>query len=98
LARADALGWPPSFLAAFVLQLLFERPRELRLAVQLAAGASASTLVNSLERLGVRIHSFELGDGDVLDLLIDLPLGVGPDVIVRRLATQQNVRSASWRT
>jgi hypothetical protein len=86
------------FLAAFVLQLLFERPYELRRAVQLAAGASASTVVNSLERLGVRIHSFELGDWDVLDPLIDLPRGVGPDVIVRRLATQQDVRSASWRT
>jgi hypothetical protein len=86
------------FLAAFVLQLLFERPPELRLAVQLAAGASASAVVNWLERLGVRIHSFELGDGEVLDLLIDLPRGVGPDVTIRRLATQQDVRSASWRT
>ena len=77
---------------------LFERPHELRPAVQLAAGASTSTVVNSLERLGVRIRSFELGDGDVLDLLIDLPRGVGPGVIIRQLATQQDVRSASWRT
>jgi hypothetical protein len=47
----------------YVAHRLFGRPHELRLAVQLAAGASASTVVNSLERLGVPIHSFGLGDG-----------------------------------
>jgi hypothetical protein len=37
----------------YVARRLVERPRERRLALQLAAGASASTVVNSLERLGV---------------------------------------------
>jgi putative Mg2+ transporter-C (MgtC) family protein len=88
------LLWPVRIIA----RRLFERPHEYRLAVQLAAGSSASTVVQALERLGVRIESFEVGDADEVDLLLDLPRGITPDVIVRQLVLQQDVRSASWRT
>jgi putative Mg2+ transporter-C (MgtC) family protein len=88
------LLWPMRYIA----RRLFERPHEHRLGVQLTAGASASNVVNALERLGVRVQAFELGDEDALDLLLDLPRGIAPEVIVRQLVTHQDVRSASWRT
>ena len=88
------LLWP----LRYVARRFFERPHEHRLAVQLTAGATAATVVEALERLGVRIESFELGDEDALDLLLDLPRGISPDVIVRQLVSRPEVRSASWRS
>jgi putative Mg2+ transporter-C (MgtC) family protein len=88
------LLWP----LRYVARRLFERPHEFRLAVQLSPGAMAGTVIEVLERLGVRIESFELGDEDGLDLLLDLPRGIAPDVIVRQLVSRPEVRSASWRT
>jgi putative Mg2+ transporter-C (MgtC) family protein len=88
------LLWPMRYVA----RRLFERPHEHRLSVQLAAGSTASAVVEALERLGVRIESFELGDEDALDLLLDLPRGIAPDVVVRQLVSRTEVRSASWRT
>jgi len=88
------LLWPLRYIA----RRLFERPHEFRLAVQLTAGASAATVVEALERLGVRIESFEVGDENELDLLLDLPRGIAPDVIVRQLVSRPEIRSASWRT
>src|SRR5213595_2489429 len=73
------LLWPMRYIA----RRLFDRPHEYRLAVQLTAGATAANVVDALERLGVRIESFELGDEDALDLLLKLPRGISPDVIVR---------------
>ena len=87
------LLWP----LRYVARRFFERAHEHRLAVQLTAGATAATVVEALERLGVRIESFELGDEDALDLLLDLPRGIAPAVIVRQLVTRPEVRSASWR-
>jgi hypothetical protein len=55
-------------------------------------------VVEALERLGIRIESFELGDEDALDLLLDLPRGIAPDLIVRQLVSRPEVRSASWRS
>ena len=88
------LLWP----LRYVARRFFERPHEHRLSVQLTAGATAATVVEALERLGVRIESFELGDEDALDLLLDLPRGISPDVIVRQLVSRPEIRSASWRT
>ena len=83
----------------YVARRLFERPHAGRLAIVLAPGAGASAAVDVLERLGVRIESFELGDdGVTLDLLLDLPRGVRPDFVVRSLAARSDVRSASWRS
>jgi len=87
------LLWPMRIVA----RRLFERPHEHRLAVRLAPGSHAAALVQALERLGVRIESFELGDEDDLDLLLELPRGIAPDVVVRHLVAQQDVRAASWR-
>ena len=88
------LLWP----LRYVARRLFDRPHEHRLAVQLTAGATAANVVDALERLGVRIESFELGDEDALDLLLNLPRGIAPDVIVRQLVSRPEIRSASWRT
>jgi putative Mg2+ transporter-C (MgtC) family protein len=88
------LLWPLRYIA----RRFFERPHEYRLAVQLTAGVSAATVIEALERLGVRIESFEVGDEDALDLLLDLPRGIAPDVIVRQLVSRPEIRSASWRT
>ena len=54
------LLWP----LRYVARRLLERPHEFRLAVQLAPGAMAGTVIEALERLGVRIESFELGVDD----------------------------------
>jgi putative Mg2+ transporter-C (MgtC) family protein len=86
------LLWP----LRYVARRFFERPHEHRLGVQLTAGGSASNVVNALERLGVRVQAFELGDEDALDLLLDLPRGVAPDLIVRQLVSRPEIRSASW--
>jgi len=88
------LLWPMRYVA----RRLFERPHEYRLAVQLAPGAMAAAVIESLERLGVRVESFEVGDENELDLLLDLPRGIAPDVVVRQLVARAEIRSASWRT
>jgi putative Mg2+ transporter-C (MgtC) family protein len=88
------LLWP----LRYVARRFFVRPHEHRLSVQLTAGATAATVVEALERLGIRIESFELGDEDALDLLLDLPRGIAPDVIVRQLVSRPEIRSASWRS
>jgi putative Mg2+ transporter-C (MgtC) family protein len=89
--------WP----LRIVARRLLERPHEHRLAVELAPGGSASSVLDALERLGITIESFELRDADgppMLDLLLGLPRGIAPEVIVRRLAQVEQVRAASWRT
>jgi len=84
-----------------VTRRLFERPHERRLAVGLGPGGSPSRVLEILEILGVRVESFELDDADgvaTLDLLLELPRGVAPDIVVRRLAMAEWVRAATWRT
>ncbi|HEY2936875.1 MAG TPA: MgtC/SapB family protein [Gaiellaceae bacterium] len=88
------LLWPMRYIA----RRLFDRPHEHRLAVQLAPGTHAAAVVELLERIGVRIASFEVGDDDALDLLVDLPRGVAPGVVVRTLIQHRDVRSAAWRS
>ena len=89
--------WP----LRIVARRLFERPRERRLALELAPGGSAASVLDVLERLGIRIESFELEEEEgasTIDLLLDLPRGVAPDFVVRRLLMLEHVRTASWRT
>jgi putative Mg2+ transporter-C (MgtC) family protein len=88
------LLWPMRYIA----RRLFDRPHEHRLAVQLRPGTHAATVVELLERIGVRIASFEVGDEDALDLLVDLPRGIAPGLVVRTLVQHQDVRSAAWRS
>jgi hypothetical protein len=52
-----------------------------------------------LERLGVRVVSFDLGESEgmaMLQLLLDLPRGVVAEAVVRRLFAVPGVRSAAW--
>jgi putative Mg2+ transporter-C (MgtC) family protein len=90
------LLWP----VRIVARRLFDRPHTHRLEVKLGAEGSASGVLDVLERLGVRVLSFEVTEGDggsALDLLVDLPRGVMPEAVVRRLFAVQGVRSSAWR-
>jgi putative Mg2+ transporter-C (MgtC) family protein len=90
------LLWP----VRIVARRLFDRPHTHRLEVKLGGEGSASGVLDTLERLGVRIFSFEVTEGDggsMLDLLLDLPRGVMPEAVVRRLFAVQGVRSSAWR-
>jgi len=91
---AVVLLWP----LRIVTRLYFEKPHERRLTVQLAAGGSASTVLEALERLGVKIESFDTSDETSLDLLLDVPRGIEPNIVIRRLFTVDVVRSARWHT
>src|SRR6266478_5615576 len=51
---------------------------------------TAATVGELLERIGVRIASFEVGDEDALDLLLDLPRGIAPGLVVRTLVQHQD--------
>ena len=56
-------------------------------------------MVDVLERLGVRVVSFDLGENEgisMLHLLLDLPRGVMVEMITRRLFAVPGVRSAAW--
>jgi len=68
-------------------------------ALMTTAGTSAAAVVEALERLGIRIESFELGEEETtVDLLLDLPRGASPALVVRTLVSRSDIRSASWRT
>jgi putative Mg2+ transporter-C (MgtC) family protein len=82
-----------------VARRLYNRPHEYRLAVELVPGTRAAAVVEAIERLGVRIESFELGeDGATIDLLLTLPRGAQPGLVVRTLVSRAEVRSAAWRS
>ncbi len=90
------LLWPVRIFA----RRLFDRPHTHRLEVKLGAEGGASGVLETLERLGVRIFSFEVTEADggsTLDLLLDLPRGVMPEAVVRRLFGVHGVRSSAWR-
>ena len=91
---AIVLLWP----LRIVTRHYFERPHEHRLAIQLAGGGSASTVLEALERLGVKVGSFDISDETSLDLLLDVPRGIELDVVIRRLIGVDVVRSARWHT
>ena len=89
------LLWPMRIVA----RRLFDRPHTHRLEVKLAGEGNAASVVDVLERLGVRVVSFDLGEADgiaQLQLMLDLPRGVASEAVVRRLFAVPGVRSASW--
>ena len=89
------LLWPMRIVA----RRLFDRPHTHRLEVRLAGEGGASGVLDVLERLGVRVSSFDLAEGEggsTLDLLLDLPRGVMPEAVVRRLFAVPGVRSSAW--
>ncbi|MGI8422400.1 MAG: MgtC/SapB family protein [Gaiellaceae bacterium] len=88
------LLWP----LRIVTRRYFEKPHEHRLSAQLVPGGSAAAVLEALERLGVKIESFDISDETSLDLLLDVPRGIEPDVVIRRLFAVDVVRSARWHT
>lgn len=87
--------WP----LRIVARRLFERPHERHLAVELRQEAAAARVLDALERLGVRIESFELDDSQgrrCLELMVDLPRGARPELVVRTLGALDEVRGAKW--
>jgi putative Mg2+ transporter-C (MgtC) family protein len=89
------LLWPMRIVA----RRLFDRPHTHKLEVKLAGEGNAASVVDVLERLGVRVVSFDLGEVEGianLQLLLDLPRGVVSDVVTRRLFAVPGVRSAAW--
>jgi uncharacterized membrane protein YhiD involved in acid resistance len=90
------LLWPMRIVA----RRLFDRPHTHRLEVRLAGEGGASAVLDALERIGVRVMSFDVTEGEggsMLDLLLDLPRGVMPETVVRRLFVVTGVRSSAWR-
>jgi putative Mg2+ transporter-C (MgtC) family protein len=90
------LLWPMRIVA----RRLFDRPHTHRLDVRLAGEGGSASVLDVLERLGVRVLSFDLGEGEggsMLELLLDLPRGVMPETVVRRLFSVPGVRSSAWR-
>jgi putative Mg2+ transporter-C (MgtC) family protein len=90
------LLWPMRIVA----RRLFDRPHTHRLEVRLGGEGGASGVLDVLERLGVRVLSFDLTESEgasMLDLLLDLPRGVMPETVVRRLFAVAGVRSSGWR-
>jgi putative Mg2+ transporter-C (MgtC) family protein len=90
------LLWPMRIVA----RRLFDRPHSHRLEIRLGGEGGASGVLDVLERLGVRVSSFDLAEGEggsTLDLLLDLPRGVMPEAVVRRLFAVPGVRSSAWR-
>ena len=89
------LLWPMRIVAHH----LFDRQQTHRLEIGLAGEGGAAGVLDILERLGVRVSSFEVAEsatGSTLDLVVDLPRGVLPDTLVRRMFTIPGVRSSIW--
>lgn len=87
--------WPLRILAYRVL----ERPHERRLSVQLGPEGTPSGVVEALERMGVRVEQFEVGEEGGLQMIalqVDLPRGVLPELVIRRLLMVERVRMARW--
>ena len=85
--------WPLRIVAGRYL----ERPHEHRLSVVL--DGNPGTVIEALERLGVGVRSLEFGEDDdvrTVDLVVDLPRGVGPEAVTRTLGTMHGVRAARW--
>lgn len=75
------------------------RQREHRLSVGLAAEANTAGVVETLERLGVHVVSFaveQFDGGRGLRCVAELPRGVEPQVVIRRLMLLDEVRTAAW--
>jgi putative Mg2+ transporter-C (MgtC) family protein len=90
------LLWPMRIVA----RGLFDRPHTHRLEIRLGGEGGASGVLDVLERLGVRVSSFDLAEGEggsTLDLLLDLPRGVMPEAVIHRLFAVPGVRSSAWR-
>jgi putative Mg2+ transporter-C (MgtC) family protein len=87
--------WPLRIIA----YRFIERPHERRLSVQLGPDATPSGIVETLERLGVHVEQFEVEEAEgvrMIELRVDLPRGVLPELVIRRLLMVEQVRMARW--
>lgn len=87
--------WP----LRIVMQHVIGRQRERRLSVGLADAANTAGVVETLERLGVEVSAFSVEQfegGRGLRCVTELPRGVEPQLVIRRLMLLDEVRTASW--
>jgi putative Mg2+ transporter-C (MgtC) family protein len=87
--------WPLRILA----YRFFERPHERRLSVELGRAGSPAGVIETLEQLGVHVEQFEVEEAEgvrSLELRVDLPRGVPPELVIRRLLMVEQVQMARW--
>jgi hypothetical protein len=85
--------WP----MRYVGRLLDRGDHVRRLDVSLSSGGSPRVVVETIERLGARLESFEVSDDErTVEVKLHLPRGVAGEVVVRALASARGVRGASW--
>ena len=75
------------------------RAEEGRLLVSLAAGTSPGSLIDEVERSGLRIQSLEIGheaDRRQVELDVQMPHGQSPPTVVARLADVDDVLEVRW--
>ncbi len=76
---------------------LLDRDHVHRLDVVLSPGGSPRIVVEAVERLGVHLESFEVGEDErTVEVKLHLPRGISREVVVRALATHDGIRGASW--
>jgi putative Mg2+ transporter-C (MgtC) family protein len=89
--------WPLRIAAYRVLIRL--RPEDARLLVELPLGTSAGTVLDEVERAGVRIESVAVSqEGERRQLALDVrvPSEVNPARVVARVADVQDVAEVRW--
>ncbi len=76
---------------------LLDRDHVHHLDVVLAPGGSPRVVVEAVERLGVHLESFEVGEDErSVEVKLHLPRGLSREVVVRTLAAHDGIRGASW--
>jgi putative Mg2+ transporter-C (MgtC) family protein len=89
--------WPLR-IAAYRVLIRF-RPEDARLLVELPLGTSAGTVLDEVERAGVRIESVAVSqEGERRQLALDVrvPSEVNPARVVARVADVQDVAEVRW--
>jgi hypothetical protein len=66
--------------------------------VELKKDQRPAMIVEALEQLGARVRSFGAADDDrSLQLQLQLPRGVGRELVIRNLMLRSGIRGAAWR-
>jgi putative Mg2+ transporter-C (MgtC) family protein len=89
--------WPLR-IVSHVVMVRF-RPESGRILAQLPPGQTPATLVAEVERLGAKLHAFEVSqEGDRRTVLFDvaLPPGVDPPAVIAKLADLDEVLEIRW--
>jgi putative Mg2+ transporter-C (MgtC) family protein len=84
--------WPLRFVGR-----LLDRDHVHRLDVVLTSSGSPRIVVEAIERLGVHLESFEVGEDErTVEVKLHLPRGISREAVVRALASHDGIRGASW--